>query len=45
MSVFVCAPRVQCASTKLCDQIDAKIKFSPYVPPDTGAKYKCMPDH
>lgn len=31
----------QCQSNHLCEDIEAKIQFSPYVPPDTGGRYKC----
>jgi hypothetical protein len=38
---LLCVPALQCQSNNLCEDIEAKVRFSPYVPPDTGGRYKC----
>ncbi|KAJ9095384.1 hypothetical protein QFC19_007629 [Naganishia cerealis] len=40
MDVGLAGKPMQCQSNNLCEDIEAKIQFSPYVPPDTGARYK-----
>ncbi|KAJ9122403.1 hypothetical protein QFC22_001826 [Naganishia vaughanmartiniae] len=41
MDVGLAGKPMQCQSNHLCEDIEAKVKFSPYVPPDTGGRYKC----
>ncbi|KAJ9127127.1 hypothetical protein QFC24_001363 [Naganishia onofrii] len=40
MDVGLAGKPMQCQSNNLCEDIEAKVRFSPYVPPDTGGRYK-----